>query len=99
MARVSLEVNHIVVWIRLLSLQWVVGESCRSTCEAAGLGQQERAPGHEEKKSRLQQGEVSQFSELGHVIKTESQGRNENWHIQDNNMTILKYRGGYMGTK
>ena len=37
------------------------------TCEAAGLCQQERAPGHEEKEGRLQQGEAVQLGELGDV--------------------------------
>ena len=53
---------------------------CSCTCEPAGLSQQEGAPGHEEKERCLQQREVSQLSELGHVIKTESQGLNEHWH-------------------
>lgn len=44
------------------------------TCEPAGFSQQERAPGHEEKQSCLQQGEVPQLGELGHVIKSKSQG-------------------------
>lgn len=44
------------------------------TCEPAGLSQKKGAPGHEEKQSRLQQGEVSQLGELGHVMKTERQG-------------------------
>lgn len=47
---------------------------CRCTCEPAGLSQQEGAPGHEEKQSCLQQREVPEFGELGHVTKTESQG-------------------------
>lgn len=47
---------------------------CRRTCEPAGLRQQESAPGHEEEESRLQQGEVPQLRELGHVNKIESQG-------------------------
>lgn len=41
------------------------------TSEAAGLSQQEGAPGHKEKQSRLQQWEVPQLGELGHVITTE----------------------------
>lgn len=40
------------------------------TCEAAGLGQQECAPGHEEEQSRLQQLEISQLSELCYVRST-----------------------------
>lgn len=49
-----------------------LGQRC--TCEPAGLGQQEGAPGHEEKQSRLKQGEVPELGELGHVMATESQG-------------------------
>lgn len=37
------------------------------TCEAAGLGQQKRAPGHEEEEGRLQQGKIVQLGELGDV--------------------------------
>lgn len=47
---------------------------CRCTCEPAGLSQQERAPGHQEKQSCLQQREVPQLGELGHVIKIKGQG-------------------------
>lgn len=39
------------------------------TCEAAGLGQQEGAPGHEEEQGRLQQREISQFGEFGQVSR------------------------------
>ena len=39
------------------------------TGEAAGLSQQEGAPGHEEEEGRLQKGEVSQLGELGHVTR------------------------------
>lgn len=39
----------------------------RLTCESAGLGQQEGAPGHEEEERRLQQREAVQFGELGDV--------------------------------
>ena len=39
------------------------------TSEAAGLGQQEGAPRHEEEEGRLQKGEVSQLGELGHVTR------------------------------
>lgn len=44
------------------------------TCEPTGLGQQEGAPGHEEKQGRLQQREVPQLRKLGHVIKNDRQG-------------------------
>lgn len=37
------------------------------TCEAAGLSQQEGAPGHEEEESRLQQWKAVQLGELGDV--------------------------------
>lgn len=43
----------------------------RSTCETAGLSQQKRTPGHQEKESRLQQREVSQLGELRHVRKNQ----------------------------
>lgn len=47
---------------------------CRRTCEPAGLRQQKGAPGHEKEERRLQQGEVPELRELGHVTKIESQG-------------------------
>lgn len=39
----------------------------RLTCEPAGLGQQEGAPGHEEEERRFQQREAVQLCELGDV--------------------------------
>lgn len=41
-----------------------------ATCETTGLSQQECAPRHEEEQSCLQQLEVPQFGELGHVQTT-----------------------------
>lgn len=40
------------------------------TCEATGLCKQECAPRHEKEQSRLQQLEIPQLSELGHVEMT-----------------------------
>lgn len=37
------------------------------TCEAAGLGEEEGAPGHKEEEGRLQQREAVQLGELGDV--------------------------------
>lgn len=37
------------------------------TCEAAGLGEEEGAPGHEEEEGRLQQWEAVKLGELGDV--------------------------------
>lgn len=42
----------------------------RATCEATGLCKQECAPRHEKEQSRLQQLEIPQLSELGHVETT-----------------------------
>lgn len=46
------------------------------TCEAAGLGQQKGAPGHEEEESRLQEWEAVQLGELGDV---EVELKNNSW--------------------
>lgn len=60
------EIPQIHTW-----MTWHVCPAHGFTCEPAGLGQQEGAPGHEEEESRLQQGKVPQLSELGHVMKSQ----------------------------
>lgn len=66
------------------------------TCEPAGLSQKKGAPGHEEKQSRLQQGEVSQLGELGHVMKTEHQGsKQEVAHSKHAHATFEQFLWGF----
>lgn len=48
---------------------------CKGTCESTGLSQKKGAPRHEEKESCLQQGEVPQLSELGHVMTQKSRSK------------------------
>lgn len=57
------------VWCLLPILQPLPSapHAAQLTCEAAGLCQQERAPGHEEEEGRLQQREAVQLGELGDV--------------------------------
>lgn len=47
--------------------QALLRPAVKPTCKSTGFSQKKRAPGHQEKERRLQQGEAVQLSKLGHV--------------------------------